>query len=179
MNDELNVIVRTKEEAHEAAKYAYALMQALIRDEKAARIKVTEDEDDLSARQRAFLHAAVFPQIAEQYVFPDGTRFVAKLWKEHFRERFLGDSWEMRRSMRWDAATGRMVLGKKKTPHRVRNSTEDLGMKAYSKYIDLVIDTAVLELGVVFVFRPNEREGVRYVAKPRKAKTQQTEAVPA
>ncbi len=173
MSDEINVIVRTREEAHQAATFAYSLAQALIRDEKPVRFRVSEDQDDITTRQRGFLHAAVFPQIAEQYVFPDGTRFVADVWKEHFRKRFLPDKWVMEFAIRWDAATGRMVKAKRKTPHRIRVSTEDLGIKAYSEHIDKVIDTAVAELGVVFEFRPNEREGVRYVAKPRKAKARE------
>lgn len=179
MSDALTVTVQTKEEAHQAALHGYALAQALIADGKPVKFHVAEDEDDLTVKQRAFLHAAVFPQIAEQVVFPDGSRYVAKLWKEHFRERFLPDKWELRKSIKWDAEQGRMVQAKRKTPHRVRQSTEDLGKGAYSAYIDLVIDTAVLELGVVFVFKPGEREAVRYVAKPRKAKQQQPEAVPA
>lgn len=179
MNDELNVIVRTREEAHEAANFAYSLAQALIRDEKPVRFRVAEDQDDITTRQRGFLHAAVFPQIAEQVVMPDGTRYTADVWKEFWRKRFLPDRWELRKAIRWDAEKGQMVQAKRATPHRIRVSTEDLGIKAYSEHIDKVIDTAVLELGVVFEFRPNEREGVRYVAKPRKAKQQQPAAVPA
>lgn len=179
MNDELNVIVRTKEEAHQAATFAYSLAQALIRDEKPVRFRVAEDQDDITARQRGFLHAAVFPQIAEQVVMPDGTRYTADVWKEYFRKRFLPDTWVMRKSIRYDPKLCRLVQAKRATPQPVRKSTEDLGIKAYSEHIDKVIDTAVLELGVVFEFRPNEREGVRYVAKPRKAKTQQPAAVPA
>lgn len=178
MNDELNVIVHTREEAHQAVSFAYSLAQALIRDEKPVRIRAYEDEDDITIKQRAFLHAAVFPQISEQYTFPDGARYTAEVWKEFFRARFLPDKWELRKAMRWDAKTGAMLQAKRKTPHRIRVSTESLGIKAYSQYIDRVIDAAVLELGVVFEFRPSEREGVRYVAKPRKA-TQQREAATA
>jgi hypothetical protein len=167
MNDELNVIVHTREEAHQAVSFAYSLAQALIRDEKPVRIRAYEDEDDITIKQRAFLHAAVFPQISEQYTFPDGTRYTADVWKEFFRNRFLSDKWELRKAMRWDSKTGAMVQAKRKTPHRIRVSTESLGIKAYSQYIDRLIDTAVLELGVVFEFRASEREGVRYVAKPR------------
>lgn len=180
MSDALTVTVQTKEEAHQAARHAYALAQALIADGKAVKFHVAEDEDDLTIKQRAFLHGAVFPQIAEQVVLPDGSRYVAKVWKEYFRERFLPDKWEMRKSIRFDPSLCRLVQAKRKTPHRVRQSTEDLGKKAYSEHIDKVIDHAVIEFGVVFVFKPGEREAVRYVAKPRKAtSTQRGEAVPA
>ena len=132
------------------------------------RIVVGIDHDDLTTKQRAFLHAAVFPQIAEQYAFPDGARFVAAVWKEHFRARFLGDRWVNKRIPRWDAKLGQMVLPKRATPHRERVSTEDLSVKQYSNHIDRVIDTAVAELGVVFVFNPREREDVRYRKPVRK-----------
>lgn len=173
MSDAIDVIVRTREEAHQAASFAYSLAQALIRDEKPVRFRVAEDEDDITIRQRGFLHAAVFPQIAEQYVFPDGTRYTADVWKEFFRKRFLPDKWVQRKAIRWDPKLCALVQAKRKTPHAIRQSTEDLGIKAYSEHIDRVIDTAVLELNVVFVFRPNEREGVRYVAKPRARQPQE------
>ena len=131
-----------------------------------------EHHEDLTIRQRAFLHTAVFPQIADQYTFPDGTRFGDKAWKEHFRDRFLGYRWEMRRAMNWDAALAAMVQAKRATPHRVRISTEDLNVRQYSQYIDKVIDTAVLELGIVFEFRPSEREGARWRKPVRKPKSE-------
>lgn len=164
MSDTINVIAETREEAHQAASHAYALAQALIRDAKRVRFLVGEDQDPITVKQRAFLHAAVFPQIAEQVVV-DGTRYAADIWKEFFRKRFLPDRWELTAVPKWDAALGRLVVPKRKTPLRVRVSTEDLGIKAYSDYIDRVIDTAVLELHVVFEFRPREREEVRYRAR--------------
>jgi hypothetical protein len=129
-----------------------------------------EDREDLTVKQRAFLHKAVFPQIAEQYTFPDGSRFAWRVWKEFFRERFLGDRYESRRSVRWDKKSGQMVIGKRKTPHKVRISTEDLSIKQYSEYIDTVIDTAVAEYGVVFKFIEKERDDVQWKPKRRKAK---------
>lgn len=134
------------------------------------RMTLGVQHDDISAKQRGFLHAAVFPQIAEGYTFPDGTRYVAKVWKEHFRARFLGDRWVMRRAIKWDPKTGQMVQAKRATPHRERVSTEDLSVKQYSAYIDRVIDTATVELGITFVFRAEERDEVRYVAPVRKKK---------
>jgi hypothetical protein len=159
--------VTTREEAHQAGKDAYAAAWELVADGRECTVIVTEYEEALTVKQRAFLHTAVFPQIAEQ-VLVDGARFVAAVWKEYFRERFLPDKWDVRYALVADKKTGQLRRAKRKTPHRVRQSTEDLGIKRYSQYIDTVIDTAADEFGVVFVFRPNEREGVRYVAKPRK-----------
>ena len=66
-------------------------------------------------------------------------------------------------------------MPKRATPHRERVSTEDLSVKQYSEYIDTVIDTAALEMGVRFVFNAQEREAVRY----RKPVRRQKEAVAA
>lgn len=140
------------------------------------RIVVGEDHEDKTVKQRAFLHTAVFPQIAEQARFEDGSRFVWQVWKEMFRSRFLGFRWEMKATPRWDAEQGRFVIPKRKTPHKVRVSTEDLSIKQYSAYIDLVIDTAVVEYGVVFRFIAEEREAVRYVRPQRAKKAEGAEA---
>lgn len=113
------------------------------------------DRDEKSAKQRRFLHGVVFSQIAEQVVMPDGTRYVAAIWKEHFRKLFLPDQWESRR----------MPGAKRATPHRVRISTEDLSLLQYSRLIDSVIDHAVKEWGVTFDFVAEDREAVRHQRK--------------
>lgn len=160
--------VGTREAAHAAVTAGYIHAQTLIGIGRRVKVTVEEAEDELTIRQRAFLHKAVFPQISEQVTFPDGTRFEWRVWKEMFRARFLGDRWVLRAVPRWDAKTSSWVKPKRKTPHRERVSTEDLGIKAYSQYIDTVIDTAVVEFGVQFVFIAEEREAVRWVAQPRK-----------
>lgn len=67
-------IVRTREQAHEAARVVYAIAQDLILDDKPVRITCGEDEDPISVKQRGFLHAAVFPQIEEQHQHTDSTK---------------------------------------------------------------------------------------------------------
>lgn len=171
MSDRVNVIARTREAAHEAITHGYALAKALLADGKRVSVNIGEDEEDLTIKQRGFLHKAVFPQIADQVTFEDGSRFEWRVWKEMFRARFLGDRWVMRAVPRWDKAAGRWITPKKKTPHKERVSTEDLSIKQYSAYIDTVIDTAVLEYGVTFHFIDFEREEVRWkepARKPRK-----------
>lgn len=168
MTEPLDVIVSTREGAYRIATAAYERARGLIADGKRARFRLEESEDELSIRQRGFLHKAVFPQIEEQYRHPDGTRTEWRAWKEYFRARFLGDRWVLKRVPRWDDKLRTMVLPKRRTPHRERVSTEDLGVKAYSQYIDTVIDTATLELGVVFVFLPSERDAVRWRQPMRK-----------
>ena len=63
-----------------------------------------------------------------------------QVWKEHFRETFVGSKWKV---------TTDPMTGKKKR-RKVRISTEDLGVKAYSKLIDQVTAFAAVELGVMF-----------------------------
>lgn len=168
MTEALDVIVSTREGAHAAMNAGYAHARSLLALDRCVNITVKEAEDDISIKQRSFLHRAVFPQISEQVTFPDGTRFEWRVWKESFRARFLGDRWVMKAVPRWDENLRAWVKPKRKTPHRERVSTEDLGLKAYSEYIDLVIDTAVLEFGVAFVFLPSERDAVRYRSPTRK-----------
>lgn len=156
----LTRIAGTAEHWRAAATAIFRAGESMIQAGKPVQVTLTEWEDDLSARQRAFLHAAVFPQIAEQVrVGEKGERFVAKTWKEFYREKFLGSRWEM----------VKLPGQKRATPRKVRNSTEDLGIKAYSEYIDRVIADAASEWGVVFVFRGDEREAVRYRAPQRRA----------
>lgn len=138
--------------------------EALIADGKPVHVKLEVWEDELTARQRGFLHAAVFPQVAEQ-VRVNGERFVPEVWKEYFRKLFLGSRYVMQK----------LPGQKKSVPVKVRVSTEDLGIKAYSEYIDRVIAHAATEFGVAFVFRADEREAVRYVPPKRKAAQQQRE----
>lgn len=172
MTDTISIVATTREAAHLAVCRLYEYGKALTADQKPVLFTAAEYEDDITARQRGFLHKAVFPQISEQVTFPDGARFEWRVWKEMFRARFLGDRFVMRAIPRWDAEAGRYVVPKRKTPHRERVSTEDLSIKQYSKYIDTVIDTAVVEFGVHFHFIAEEREGVRYVAPTRKTKSQ-------
>lgn len=163
----LKRIATTREQWRTGCAALYRAGEALIEAGLAAVGTVDEWEDDISARQRGFLHAAVLPQIAEQArVGEKGERFVAKIWKEFYRQKFLGSRWEM----------VKLPGQKRATPRKVRISTEDMGVKAYSEFIDKVIADAATELGVVFVFRGEEREAVRYRAPQRKASR---EAVPA
>lgn len=121
------------------------------------RLVIGVDHEDKSIKQRKFLHGVVFKQISEQAI-SGGKRYVIAMWKEFYRREFLGFRWERY------ALPGH----KKATPHRVRISTEDLIVKAYSLHIDRVIAHAVTELNVVFEFDPVERDGVRYVKKVRR-----------
>ena len=86
-----------------------------------------------------------------------------EIWKEFYRKKFLGSRYVMQKLPGQNRAT----------PSKVRISTEDLGIKAYSLYIDRVIADAVMEWGVEFRFIAEEREAVKY--KPARAKAKQEE----
>lgn len=108
------------------------------------------EEDAKSIQQRKFYHGVVLKEISQQAVV-HGQKFALPVWKEHFRETFLGYRWEVVREP---------FTGKKKR-RKVRNSSEDLGVKAYSKLIEQVIAFAATELGVMF----SERDWQNYREK--------------
>lgn len=149
------------------AQAAVLVDQAISDDEPGRRIRVVVgvDHEDLTVKQRGFFHAAVLPQIAE-LAKVQGIRYVVRVWKEHFRSLYLGDRWEAFELVGQFDSRGRQ----KRSRRKVRVSTEDLTIKQYSRHIDQVIAYAASELDVVFRFRAEEREAVRWVAKPRKAR---------
>jgi len=95
-------------------------------------------EDDITQKQRAYLHAVVLTEIA-QYARPNGQQFPMPVWKEHFRKEWLG----------FKVVTAINPITGKKSRRRVRVSTEDLGIRAMAEYIDRMIAYAATELGVV------------------------------
>ena len=160
-----------------ANELAAALVQQAVADDepdRRIRVVVGVDHEDKTVKQRAFLHVAVLPQIAEQAKVA-GIRYVVKTWKEFFRSTYLGDRWETFDLPGQFDAKGRQ----KRARRKVRVSTEDLSIKQYSEYLDKVIAYAADELGVVIRFLAEEREAVRWTPKPRKARTEQREAIAA
>ncbi len=157
----------TPEAAHAAAIAVYEQSKVLIGMERRVKFTVEEAHDDLTAKQRGFLHVAVLPQIAEQVVV-GGIRYTAEVWKEHLKNLFIPDKWDMvRMPFVLDRKTGIYRPSKKLVPVKRRKSTEALSIKGYSDFIDKCIAHAVTEWNVVFHFIAEEREAVRWVAKPR------------
>lgn len=93
-------------------------------------------EDKKSDQQRKFLHGVILTEIARQAK----PAYPMAVWKEYLRSEFLGK----KRVTVINPITG------KKTRRYVRISTEDLGVKAYSEFIERVISFGVTELGVEF-----------------------------
>jgi hypothetical protein len=154
-------VAGTLADVRDVASAAYSVAKCLVADGKRARISVEEEQDCVSLRQRRFFHGPVLGQIAAQ-VRIDGQRFTEDTWKEYFRARFLPDRWTMRVQPRWDEEACRIVVPKEPTPCRVKRSTESLGVKGYSRLIELVLAHAATELGVEFDLDPAERDAVRY-----------------
>ncbi len=103
-------------------------------------VLVLQDYDEaLTVQQRKYLHGYVYTQIAEQAA-PQGLKYPMKVWKEFFREKYLGD--EVQTSI--DPMTG---ATKKDV---VRVSSESLGVKGYNELIEKVTAFAATELGVNF-----------------------------
>lgn len=94
-------------------------------------------EDALTTEQRGYYHAGVLDFIAE-HGRANGVQYPREVWKEHFRDKFLG--FKVRKVI--DPMTG------KKSRRRIRISTEDLGVQGYARLIDLVIAFASTELGL-------------------------------
>lgn len=105
-------------------------------------------DDDVTDKQRGYLHAGVLTQIAQEAVV-NGERFPMEVWKEWYRSQFLG--FKVVTSI--DPFTGRKVRRR----HRI--STEDLGVKGMAEYIDRVIAHASTELGLTM--RPPLTKEVR------------------
>lgn len=154
MSDEFRTVL-AEPTAREQFKAAMAHAKAMIDNGERVLVTVGPALEPISVQQRKFLHGVVLDQISEQVVMPDGSRYTVEVWKEYMRKRLLKPKWRVYR----------LPGQKKATPHRQNVSTETMGVKAYSKFIDDCIDLAVVEFNVVFHFIAEEREAVRYHAR--------------
>lgn len=154
--------------------------KAMLDNGVAVELRVGPAEKPIEIVQRNFLHGVVLKQISEQVQVPtfnpDGTptgrkeRHVVKVWKDYFRDRFLPPTYKMEKGFVLDKKTGEWRMAKKATPHQVKTDTEKLGPARYAKWTDKIIDHAIVEHGVEFVFKTGEREEAQYTARPRKEK---------
>jgi hypothetical protein len=102
-------------------------------------LQIRLHEDAKTDRQRKYYHGVVLKTIAAQ-ARPNDQQFPLKVWKEHFREEYLG----------YKTVTTKNPLTGKKMRRRERVSTEQLGVKGSSQLIDRVSAFAASELGVTF-----------------------------
>jgi hypothetical protein len=161
MHEEFTAIAMSREDAHEAITRGYAHAKALLASGENVLVTVKPALEPISVQQRRFFHGPVLNQISEQ-VRVNGERFTTDIWKRHLKNVIL------EREPKYEMV--KLPGAKRATPRRVYRSTETLGVRAYSKFIDDCIDFATLEWGVQFVFEPSEREQVRYVRPTRSTK---------
>lgn len=156
---EFRVVALTRERLYEAIVNAYTFGKMLLLEGKRVVLIVMELEDSLTARQRRFFHGPLLKQISEQVRLPDGTRYMPAVWKQYLKERIL------EREPRWVE-----IRLPGQGPRMLRKwwSTEELGVKRYSDFIDESIAIAATEWGVAFRFLADERDAVRYTAPQRK-----------
>lgn len=109
--------------------------------------RVEDAEDAKTDEQRAYYHV-ILTFIAE-HARVNGQVFPMAVWKEFFRDKFLG--FKVRRFT--DPMTGRKVR------RRVRVSTEDLGVRGYANLIDKVSAFAATDLTLT-VPPPRRREHI-------------------
>lgn len=125
---------------HVIVKTFWPWCKQQLHDGRKVVIEARLAEDALTDKQRRFLHGHILKTIAEQAA-PNGQKFPLAIWKEHCRSEFLG----------YKVVTTKNPLTGKKVRRRQRVSTEDLGVKGYSEYIDRVAAWAATDLGVEFV----------------------------
>ena len=170
-------IVRTardRESWRAAATTIFRAGERMLEAGYELQVTLKEHEDKLTLRQLRFIHGPVLRQISEQ-VSVGGVKYAPEIWKEHLKQLFLPDQWDMvRMPFVQDVRTGQWRPSKRKVPVKRRKSLTDLGVKRCSIFIDQVLAHAAVEWGVQFVFEFDEREAVRYVpprskqrAKPR------------
>lgn len=96
-------------------------------------------EEALTEKQRKYYHGYILTTIAQQAIV-EGRKYVMPTWKEHYRDKFLGE--EVIDVT--DIKTGAI----RKELRRV--SSESLGVKGYNNLIDQVTADSSTEYGVVF-----------------------------
>ncbi len=102
-------------------------------------LEVSYLDDVMTHAQRGYLHGCILTNISKQ-VSLNGEKFPMKVWKEWYRNEFLG----------FRTVTHRNPFNGRKSRRRERISTEDLGVRRTAEYIDRVIAHATDELGATF-----------------------------
>ena len=134
------ITLQNEVQGHAAVKAVWNWAKAQLSAGRPVDLEARLHEDAKTDKQRRYLHGYVLMTIARQAA-PGGQRFDMRTWKEHFRAEFLG----------FKTVTTKNPMTGKKVRRRVRVSTEDLGVKGYSEYIERVTAFAATELAVEFV----------------------------
>ncbi len=102
-------------------------------------ISLQSFQEAKTSQQRKYYHGYILTTIAQQVVV-EGRKYAMPIWKDHYRQKFLGDKVvEV-----VDVKTG----ASKREIQRV--SSEGLNVKGYNELIEQVTADASTEFGVVF-----------------------------
>ena len=126
-------------QAHKAFSAMWNECKALLIAGRKQVLKLEDFEDTLTAKQRKYYHGFILNTIANQASI-EGRKYSLKIWKEHFRDKYLGD----KVVKEVNPMTG------VETKRTVRVSTEDLKVKGYNLLIEQVTAFAATELNVIF-----------------------------
>lgn len=102
-------------------------------------LTLVDADNAVTIKQRGYYHKVILTEIAQKASM-NGEKFNMPTWKEYFRKKHLPD----KRKKVKNPMTGRTIT------IRVRQSTEDLGVKKYAQLIEMVTAFAVTDLGVEF-----------------------------
>lgn len=133
------VTLQNEVQGHAAVTAVWHWAKAQISAGRPVDLEARLHEDAKTDKQRRYLHGYVLLTIARE-ASVNGQKFDLKTWKEWYRATFLG----------WKTVTYKNPITGKKVRRRERVSTEDLGVKGYSEYIERVTAHAATELGVTF-----------------------------
>lgn len=183
MNDDTFIaVIATRDGMREKFLAGWNHCEAMLANGGQVQLSVGPAIEPVTLQQFRFFHGPVLRQISEQVEVPifdahgvdtgRRTRYVMRTWKNYFKERFVGFKFDTDRGFVKDRATGEWRPALKATPRKELISLKTLGPARMSKFIDKVIDHAVVEFGVAFVFKPSEREGARYVGRPKQGRMQ-------
>lgn len=136
----LSIRLTSPEQAHAVmTRLVWPQIKAELQAGHEQALVIEPFDDSLTKKQRGYYHGIILTEIAAQ-VAVDGKRHSMAVWKEYFRDKYLG----FRRQTFTNPLTG------KKSRRRVRVSTEDIGVRRYAKLIDEVTAFASTELDVRF-----------------------------
>jgi hypothetical protein len=117
-------------------------------------LRLEDYEDAKTEEQRGYYH--VILEFIAEHARSEGQKFPMQVWKEWFREQYLG----------YKVKTFTNPITGRKSRRRIRVSTEDLGIKGYARLIDKVTAFASTDLGLT-VPPPRKRlpDGMRVDAE--------------
>lgn len=132
----MRIELHTPEQAHQTlAQHAWPWAKEQLRQGRELVAEFRLLDDAITEAQRGYLHGVVLTEIA-QFCRANGEQFPMPVWKEWFRDKYLG----------FKVVTYIDPFTKRKLRRRVRVSTEDLGVRRLARYIDEVIAFAATDL---------------------------------